>query len=276
MATPTTTLVPLPAATIMLVRDSERGAEVLMLQRNFSSAFVPGVHVFPGGTLDEADHSPALHALCDGPDDAAASRVLGIERGGLAYWIAAVRELFEEAGVLLARRGDGPMLALDEPETIERFHAYRRRVEHGEQSLDAIVAAEGLRLATDQLNYFGHWITPEGAVRRYDTRFFVAVAPGHQVVAHDNREAIAHEWARPKDVLDRDQRGECKLRTPTRHTLARFADFDSVAAMMARLEPQGNVPAITPRVARDGRVVMPGEPGYEAAGSAEGRGTWRP
>src|SRR5262245_4638403 len=124
--TPMPPLIPLPAATIMLARDSERGAEVLMLQRNFSSAFVPGVHVFPGGTVDETDHSTQLHALCDGPDDAAASRVLGVERGGLAYWIAAIRELFEEAGVLLARSAGGGMLALDRAETAARFHAYRK------------------------------------------------------------------------------------------------------------------------------------------------------
>jgi 8-oxo-dGTP pyrophosphatase MutT (NUDIX family) len=271
-----TEMIPRPAATVTLVRDAAGGPEVLMLKRNLNSVFVPGVHVFPGGTLEDADHSTELHALCDGPDDAAASGMLGIERGGLAYWIAAIRELFEEAGVLLARGSDGALLALTERNAIERFHAYRSRIENGEQSLNAVVAAEGLRLATGALSYCGHWITPVGAVRRYDTRFFVAIAPEHQVVEHDNREAIAHEWVRPRDLLDRCQRGECKLRTPTLHTLERFAAFDSAAALVASLDIQGNVPSITPRITRQGQVVLPGQTGYEEAAKAEGRGKWKP
>src|SRR6185436_5901283 len=104
-------LVPRPAATVMLLRDGARGMEVLMLQRNFESAFVPGVHVFPGGTIDEEDESSTLHARCDGPDDAAASRILGMEKGGLAFWIAAIRELYEEAGLLLARDTGGQIVS---------------------------------------------------------------------------------------------------------------------------------------------------------------------
>jgi 8-oxo-dGTP pyrophosphatase MutT (NUDIX family) len=237
-------LVPRPAATIMLVRDAARGMEVLMLQRNFESAFVPGVHVFPGGTLDAEDDSPALHAHCDGPDDAAASRMLGIASGGLAYWIAAIRELFEEAGVLLARYGRGDLLALADAEEAARMRRRRKETEHGTTSFGAMIAGERLRLAADRLTYFSRWITPEGAVRRYDTRFFYAVAPEHQAVEHDNREAIAHEWARPADVLERSARGACTLRTPTRHSLERFAGFGSVAALTASVqiadEPQAN------------------------------------
>src|SRR5262245_45709595 len=117
MSTPP--LVPRPAATVVLVRDAADGPEVLMVQRNLNSVFVPGAYVFPGGALDEGDHAAELQALCDGPDDAAASRVLGMARGGLAYWIAAIRELFEEAGVLMARAPGAAMLALDRPGTVE-------------------------------------------------------------------------------------------------------------------------------------------------------------
>jgi len=269
-------LIPRPAATIMLVRDSARGMEVLMLQRNFESAFVPGVHVFPGGTIDEEDHAPALHANCDGPDDAVASRVLGMASGGLAYWIAAIRELFEEAGVLLARDGGGELISLEDERKVEHFRRRRRDAESGATTFGALVAAEGLRLAADRLTYFSRWITPEGAVRRYDTRFFYAIAPGKQTAEHDNREAIAHEWVRPVDVLERHARGEWKLRAPTRHTLERFAEFDTAAAMVASVQTADEPQAITPRVARNGRVVIPGEPGYEEAASAEGRGQWKP
>jgi len=260
----------------MLIRDSERGVETLMLQRNFESAFVPGVHVFPGGTLDEEDDSPALHAYCDGPDDAAASRMLGMGKGGLAYWIAAIRELFEEAGVLLAREPGGALVSLADEPKAARLRRARKEAESGARSFGSIVAAEELRLAADQLTYFSRWITPEGAVRRYDTRFFYAVAPADQVAEHDNREAIAHEWARPADLLEREARGECKMRTPTSHTLRRFAAFDTVAALAASVQIADEPQAITPRVARSGRVVVPGEPGYEEAASAEGRGEWKP
>jgi len=237
-------LVPRPAATIMLVRDSQRGMEALMLQRNFESAFVPGVHVFPGGTIDEEDDSPALHAHCDGPDDAAASRVLGMASGGLAYWIAAIRELFEEAGVLLARDAGGGLLSLADEQRAARLRRHRKDAESGTTSFGAIVAAERLRLAADQLTYFSRWITPEGAVRRYDTRFFYAIAPEHQMAEHDNREAIAHEWARPVYILERARRGECKLRTPTQHTLERFAGFDTVAALVASVQTADEPQAI--------------------------------
>src|SRR5262245_3864158 len=170
-------LVPKPAATIMLVRDAPAGMEVLMLQRNFESAFVPGVHVFPGGTLDEEDESPVLHAYCDGPDDKAASLVLGVAKGGLAFWIAAIRELFEEAGVLLARDTSGDLLSLADAGQADRMRRARKEAETGAITFGAIVAAERLRLAADRLTYFSRWITPEGAVRRYDTRFFYALAP---------------------------------------------------------------------------------------------------
>lgn len=250
--------------------------EVLMLQRNFESAFVPGVHVFPGGTVDEEDESPALHAHCDGPDDAAASRVLAIGRGGLAYWIAAIRELFEEAGVLLARDAGGELISLMDEDKVARLRRHRKDAESGAITFGAIVAAEGLRLATDRLTYFSRWITPEGSVRRYDTRFFYAIAPAHQAAEHDNREAIAHEWVRPGDLLERHARGECELRTPTRHTLDRFAAFDTTAALIASAPVAQEVLAKTPRMTRAGRTLVPGDPGYEEAASARGRGEGKP
>lgn len=263
-------LVPRPAATVVLVRDAERGPEVLMVQRNLNSVFVPGAYVFPGGALDEGDRAPVLQALCDGPDDAAASRAMGMDNGGLAYWIAAIRELFEEAGVLMARDAAGAILALTEPDVAERFQSRRLDVEKGGQSFAELIAAERLRLAADQLAYVSHWITPEGAPRRYDARFFVAVAPAQQTVQHDNREAITHEWARPADLLERHRRGECNLRTPTRHTLARFAGFESVAALLATVESARDIPSIMPRVTAEGRFVIPGEPGYEEAARRPG------
>ena len=268
-------VVPLPAATVALVRDAASGLEVLLLQRSFRAGFMPGVHVFPGGVLDEGDASAELHALCSGPDDAEASQSLGIPRGGLAYWLAAIREAFEEVGILLAYAAGGRMLSLT-GEAAEHYRARRRELEQGGRTFADFTRAEGIQLATDRLVYFSHWITPVGAPRRYDTRFFLAMSPPQQEAEHDNREAIAHSWMRPAEALERYRRKEMKLRTPTLKTLERFAGFTRVETLAAALRAQTEIPALLPRVGKDGRNLLPGDPGYEEAGEAAGRGSWKP
>ena len=123
-----------------------------MLQRSLKLAFMPGVHVFPGGALDAADYAPALHALCVGLDDEAASRTLGLEHGGLAYWIAAIREAFEEAGILLAYDARGEIVYLN-GSAAERYGAHRRALDEGRTGFMDFVLGEGLRLAADRLSY---------------------------------------------------------------------------------------------------------------------------
>ena len=272
-------LTPLPAATVALVRDTSRGLEVLMLLRNYQSGFMPGTHVFPGGALDAADHAVELHALCAGLDDAAASRALGVERGGLAYWIAAVRESFEEAGLLLAYDAGGALVSLDNEAGGGRFRSHRDALNAGEREFSAMLRSEGLRLAADRLLYFSNWITPVGALRRYDTRFFLALAPERQLAAHDNREAIDHAWLRPAEALDRLASGGIKMRTPTVKTLEQFADYSTAtalsAALSAALRAQPRPPAILPRLKLDGGRLLPGDPGYEDPAPAGKQGEWK-
>ena len=171
--------------------------------------------------------------------------------------------------MLLAYDAAGGLVSLDDAAG-RRFRSHRDALNAGEREFSAVVRSEGLRLATDRLLYFSNWITPVGAPRRYDTRFFLAVAPERQEASHDGGETIAHAWMRPAVVLDRCRSGECKLGVPTRRTLERFADFSSAAALAAALGAQRDIPAILVRVTRDGRYVIPGEPGYEEAGRAEG------
>ena len=256
--------VPLPAATVTLVRDAPRGVEVLMLQRSLSLAFMPGVHVFPGGALDAADDSPVLQARCVGLDDAAASRALGLEHGGLAYWIAAIREAFEEAGILLAYDARGEMVSLNGA-AAERYRAHRQALDEGRSDFTQFVLGEGLRFAVDRLRYFGHWITPVGSPRRYDTRFFLAVTPAGQEVRHDNREAIAHAWVQPREALELCAREAINMRLPTIRTLERFAACSTAAELIAVVASSPAVRALLPRMTRDGRSVLPGEPGYDEA-----------
>jgi 8-oxo-dGTP pyrophosphatase MutT (NUDIX family) len=265
-------MVPRPAATVTLVRDTPQGIEVLMMQRNFQSVFVPGAYVFPGGAVDKHDASPEITALCRGLDDAQASRKLGISSGGLAYWVAAIRESFEEAGILLACNEHGEIVTLDDSTRAARFHAYRRRVEHGEHPLSDMLRDEGLHLPLNEISYFSHWITPVGAPRRYDTRFFVAAAPAAQKPLHDSGETIDHAWLRPGVALDLHKQKKFDMRTPTVHTLRVFAEHDSVASLLNVLRDLGDIPVMEPRIAASGRRVLPGDPEYAAAGTEAGRG----
>jgi len=224
----------------MLVRDGERGLEVFMLRRSLRLVFAGGAHVFPGGAVDDGDRD--MEAWAVGRTDEAASASLGLARGGLAFWAAAVRECFEEAGILLAVDGSGEVVHLDDPDTAERFSIHRQAVASGERSLADVCAAEDLRLAVDGMHYVSRWITPEGAPRRFDTRFFVCAAPQRQTPLHDASETIAHEWVRPEDVLVRHREGAVDLMTPTQRSLQWLDGEATVAAVLeaaAASGPQG-------------------------------------
>jgi 8-oxo-dGTP pyrophosphatase MutT (NUDIX family) len=255
------------AATVMLVRDGLDGLEVFMLQRTLKAVFASGMYVFPGGAVDDADRSPDVEAWCDGLADGQASGVLEVPAGGLAYWIAAIRECFEEAGVLLARRRDGAYVRFDEPEVESRYLAYRSAVHSGRLRLIDLCADEGLRLATDDIHYVSHWITPIGERRRFDTRFFVARAPQAQEPLHDEHETIASLWVRPADALDRQERGDLAMIAPTMKNLELLIPHATADDAMAATAALGRPPAIQPklRLDDDGRVevVMPSDPGFD-------------
>ena len=255
----------------MLVRDTPAptggtSLEVLMVRRNLRSDFVGGAYVFPGGAVDPLDGGAEAEALCTGRTDAGASALLGFESGGLAYWVAVVRETFEEAGILLARREGGPELLAGDDE-VERFVTERAAVNAGTRRFLDLCRGENLRLTVGDIHYFAHWITPRGAPRRYDTRFFVAAAPPGQIAAHDAGETIAEVWISPQDALARHRAGEIEIIFPTIRNLQVIGRFaDSASLLSAAEEASSAVPAIEPRVVPDGngmRIVLPGDPGYE-------------
>jgi 8-oxo-dGTP pyrophosphatase MutT (NUDIX family) len=262
-------ITPRDAATVMLVRDGDGGMEVFMLRRNLNSDFVGGAYVFPGGAVDEADRHADLEAVCAGRSDDQASNLLGVDRGGLAFWVAAIRECFEEAGVLLATGDDGRVISLADPDVAERFNLHRKAVDSGELRLIELCRIEHLTLAVDQIHYFSHWITPVGAPRRYDTRFFVTAAPPEQVPLHDDRETIANLWIRPHEALERHREGRFDLIFPTIKSLETISAFESSAELLAAAAAIEEVPTILPRITDDGghgvRIVLPGDPGYEEA-----------
>ncbi len=263
----------------MLVRDGVDGGgapvlEVCMLRRNLNSDFVGGAYVFPGGSVDPLDHGEEVEALCRGRTDAEASAVLGVESGGLAFWVAALRECFEEAGVLVAaprrsaRSEPGPLLDTSEPAASARFADHRDAVNAGTTGLLDVCRREDLVLATDTVFYVSHWITPDLAPRRYDTRFFLTTAPPGQVASHDDGETIAALWIRPTDALARCAAGDMELLPPTIANLRSIEPFATTREVMSWAASVTDVPTVLPVVLiEDGRllVLRPGDPGYEEA-----------
>ena len=263
------TKVPLrPASTVMLVRDAPSDIEVFMLQRTTQAAFASGMYVFPGGRVDDADGAAELDELCDGLSDAEASNLLRIPRGGLAYWVAAIRECFEEAGVLLARDERGNFVSLSDEQSQARFAVARHEVHEGAVSLAQLCRRENLRLAVDAIRYVSHWITPVGEKRRFDTRFFVAVAPPSQEPLHDDKETIASLWVAPTEALTMARRGELAMIPPTIANLEFLAPYRESAKALDAAKRIGVPTPILPKLRHDaeGRVVgivFPGEPHYD-------------
>jgi glyoxylase-like metal-dependent hydrolase (beta-lactamase superfamily II)/8-oxo-dGTP pyrophosphatase MutT (NUDIX family) len=245
----TTPVTPRPAATLALLREGERDLEVLMMRRTHLAEFASGAYVFPGGAVDDSDHDPALAALARGIDDQRASRVLGVPHGGLAYWIAAIRESCEEAGMLLAYDGTGGIVPIEGDARRADFARQRRALNQGQLSLVDLLRGEQLTLATDVVVYLSRWITQAGRPRRFDTRFFVARAPARQQSEHDGAELLHHVWLTPKEALARHARGEVSLLYPTFKTLQTLARFREVDAVLDYARADREMPAMVPRKA---------------------------
>ncbi|MFW6093085.1 MAG: NUDIX hydrolase [Pseudomonadota bacterium] len=235
------------AATIVLLRDSPSGPEVFMMKRPGRGDF-PDLHVFPGGKVDEGDFVPEL---LDGLTEAAADRDLGIAAGGLRYWVAAIRECFEECGVLLAYRGGAVVRWRDEGE-VARFGAYRQRLIDGEITMSELCRREGLRLAARRVHYFSHWVTPEAAPRRFDTRFFVAAMPEDQQTLAHRGEVADDSWVRPEDALTAGADGRWQMISPTLTTLGSLSGYADVSEVLEAVREERHLPELTPALRDQG------------------------
>lgn len=232
------------AATVVLLRDGASGLETFLLQRNGATAFGPGNYVFPGGRVDEAD--AGLQSYCDGLDDAEASRRIGVARGGLVFWVAAVRECFEECGLLLATDATGAPPARD-------LAKDRAALNNGSLDFDDLCRTAGLRLSADRLMYYNHWTTPPGPPRRFSTRFFACAAPdNHEIAMHDGVETVASGWETPQAALAAFDAGEYPMMPPTVAQLRFLADYPGRDAALAALE-SGRVPPDNRHFCRAGR-----------------------
>ncbi|HEU4429305.1 MAG TPA: NUDIX hydrolase [Myxococcota bacterium] len=243
-----------PSATILLVRDGACGLEVFMVQRHHQIDFATGAMVFPGGKVDAADADPALAALCDGPVSDALRPV----------HVAAIRETFEECGVLLARpAGSHALVSGAQLAPIEQRH--RAALNAGERTLREVVEREGLRLANDVLLPFAHWITPEFMPKRFDTHFFLVAAPPDQLAVHDGGESVDSVWTRPADAAAERAAGRRTIIFPTYMQVRKLGRSDRVADAIAAAR-SAPVVTVLPRIEEHGgekRMVIPAEAGYE-------------
>ena len=248
-----TTVAIRPAATVMLIRnagdqtgdgdgDRANGVEVFMLRRTLAAAFGSGMYVFPGGRVD--------------PNDGADAEV--------AHRLAAIRECFEEAGVLLARTPAGDHV-VDGHDALLARHG----VHDGTIDLVEWCSVHELVPALDELVWVSHWITPIGESRRFDTRFYLAPAPPEQTSLHDDSETIASLWVRPEVALERQATGELMMMPPTITNLKMLAQFASVDEAMDAAHRMPPPECVLPKIRRavDGSiagVAMPGDADYEA------------
>lgn len=219
---------PRQASAVIVLRDAlaSQGVEVFMVRRVIQSDFMPDVYVFPGGSVQTEDQvAEQTSGICRevSPGLADPEGRTALRSGTRA---AAIRELFEEAGILLAHQGER-LLEVNKA-NLQRFAAYRQAFHERRGSLVEMVRAEQLVLATEHLNYFAHWITPEGLPKRFDTHFFLASAPTEQQAAHDHLETSEGLWITPTEALARAEQNRFPLVFATLHQLYDLAAFTSV------------------------------------------------
>ncbi|SHE72002.1 hypothetical protein SAMN05444320_101876 [Streptoalloteichus hindustanus] len=261
---------PRDAATVALVREGGAGMEVFLLRRVVGMAFAGGMSVFPGGGVDRRDADTSV--AWAGPEPAWWARRFGCAPElATALVCAAVRETFEEAGVLLA----GPDATSVVADTTGYADA-RQALVSRDVSLAQFLAEAGLVLRSDLLRPWANWVTPAEEIRRYDTRFFLAALPAGQHADGATTEAVDAAWQRPVEALEDWRAGRRALLPPTWMTLAELAECGSVAvALSTALTGERTIEKIVPRVVRRGdslRVVLPGDPAYDtAAGHLDAR-----
>ena len=250
------------AASVLLLRDTDAGIQVLMLRRAEREGDMrSGAAVFPGGVLDPRDRH--AHRCVVGADDAAWSARLGLHEGGLDYAVAALRECFEEVGLLLA----------DRPVDLAVATPWRDRLQNGEVAAAEFCDALGFAFDVSGLHYWSHWLTPPRSPKRFDTRFFVARAPAGQEAVADYGEAVELMWLTPAEAVHAD-RG-LKLLPVTRHTLNDLARFADVEAALAHAAGLREIRRILPRRATSAngpRVVLPDELPYAEVGRLDPEG----
>lgn len=246
-----------PASTMLLLRDGSDGMEVFMVVRHHQIDFASGALVFPGGSIDADDHAVAQNA-------ALTRSMPGLDETALSFRIGAVRETFEECGILLARPEEAgelvPAVRAD-----EIIGEHRVALCEGKRSFSEILRAERLVPALDLLVPFAHWITPVGLPKRFDTHFYVAVAPADQLGMHDGSESVDSIWVNPSAAVEGAKTGRFKLVFPTERNLVKLGKQTSAAAVIAAAQSEPVV-TVLPEIIRgenSRQLRIPAEAGYD-------------
>jgi 8-oxo-dGTP pyrophosphatase MutT (NUDIX family) len=260
---------PRNASTVILLRDQKpEGFEVFLLKRHEKSSFMGGNFVYPGGRVDRDDGSLEICSFSKGVTLDEAQKILGgsfSPEESFAHWIAAIRELFEEAGVLLAYDQEGNLFQMKNRDERERFLHYRQSLQKGSSNICEIAQKEKLLFALDHLCYYAHWITPEARSERFDTRFFLARYPLGQEASHDQKETTVGAWMTPQKALEENLNREVALSPPTLKTLedlSRFKDIDEVFTSLGNLEIRPILPVLT-KISSGPLIIFPWDPEYE-------------
>jgi len=261
--------IPKKAATVILLREIKpQGFEVFLLKRHEKSSFMGGNFVYPGGRVDQNDGSSEICSHCKGISPEQAHQILGAPispEESLAYWVAGIRELFEEAGVLLAYDQAGTPFVLENSRQREKFLNYRDLLQKGKLTIRQLVEEEKLLLAPDQLHYYAHWITPEARSERFDTRFFLACHPEGQEATYDQKETTIGVWLTPQKALEENLEGNMALSPPTLKTLedlSRFRSIDEVLKSLSKNEIRPILPVLT-KVSGGPVIIFPWDSEYE-------------
>lgn len=237
-------ITPRLAATTILVRARGTQPEILLLKRGERARFMPNAYVFAGGALDLEDESPDVYELCRGLDDDRASARLELPSNGLRFFVAAVREAFEECGLLLAYDAHGDVVDLTAWDEL-RLRETRMRISAGEMSLAELCQTQGWRLAVDKLAFFSHWITPPGRLR-FDTRFFLCSVPPNQNASLAGNEMSGMVWRTAAEALSEHASKKLLLMYPTRAILAEIAAMGGIDELFDFASRPRKIAPITP------------------------------
>jgi len=251
--------IPIPASTIVIARDSKNNdsMEIFMVVRHHQIDFASGALVFPGGKVSSSDSAPGLRNRCRGHED--------WDDEALAFGVAAIRESFEESGLLLARKKDEESLINNA--SLDALSHYRVKLEKNEISMDEFANQENLIFAMDQLQHFAYWVTPDMVPKRFDTHFYLAKAPEDQVGSHDGSESVDSIWISPEQALKDADEGKLKVIFPTRMNLMRLAQYKNVQEAIDSCEHQKVVmimPWTEPRES-GAALCIPKDAGYDVA-----------
>ncbi len=251
------TATPVPAATILMLRNGPSGLEVFMVVRHHQIDFASGALVFPGGKIDQGDFE--VNSFCEG--------IEGQDDTSVALMVGAIREAFEECGILLARRKGSAQLVSGQE--LAGFEHYRKPLNDCEISIRTFLETEGLILACDELHRFAHWITPDMMPKRFDTHFYLAVAPEDHLAIHDGYESVDSVWISPNDALKGADDGTYTIIFPTRLNVEMLGESQDLDHALALAADRTIVPVLpwTEQRADGNYLCIPSEAGYRVSES---------